>query len=109
MRALVIATLLALVTTACPTSPQRILIKIGRTKTVANGQAELRFVTPGEGYRSADPYDRNVQVELQCDGHTYSRVVFAERLSQPACGVQLKLLQVLDDSSVVARLEVHWQ
>jgi hypothetical protein len=90
-------------------SPLEVKISLGRTKAVANGQALIWFAQPEVAWR--EDQGRLVDVayiSIKCSGEEYFHTVFKDILTEEACGIRVKLLDLLGSNLPVAKFLVVW-
>lgn len=107
---LLLIVLLFPILAACASSPQTVKMSTGRTRNVANGRAALWLGIVDVTWREdLNHLVDSAEFELSCDGVSYFRVAMEDRFTEPACSIQVRLIEVVGNSPPGARLEVVWE
>lgn len=93
------------------TSPQTLEIPSGATRSVGGGLAQLWFAQPTDEY-DGQQIVPGAMLGLTCEGKQQSLTVLQGRISEPVCGVRVRLLEVRAPGEggrlFRARFEITW-
>lgn len=95
---------------ACASSPQTITMSTGSFKNVGNGRATLWLGIVDVAWREdLGGLVDSAEIELECGGQIYPRIVYEDQPTESTCGVQVRLVELFDRSPPAARLQVTWE